>query len=109
MEGEHRRAPALCCTALSSSAWRWVCSSWCTVGGEMVRLDEPARKTPHGVSDGELSGLRLPVAVLPSAPVDPFHQRHTADALLGSVELPGCLEPPRPEFPSYLDSFAAEL
>jgi hypothetical protein len=32
----------------------------------------------------------------------PFHQRSTADALLrlvpGAAELPGSLEPPRPEF-----------
>jgi hypothetical protein len=65
------------------------------------------------VSDRELSGLRLPVAVLPSMLANPFHQRRTVDALLtlvpGSVELPGCPEPPRPEFPPYLDSFAAEL
>ena len=53
-----------------------------------------------------------PVAVLPS-PGSPFHQRPTADALLalvaGAVELLACPEPPRPEFPAYLDSFVDAL
>ncbi|OKJ06761.1 alpha/beta fold hydrolase [Kitasatospora sp. CB01950] len=56
----------------------------------------------RGVADEELAGLRLPVAVLPSVPENPVHQRHTADALLGlvpgAVELPGCPEPPHPLF-----------
>jgi pimeloyl-ACP methyl ester carboxylesterase len=71
-----------------------------------------AGETLRGVADTELAQLRLPVAVLPS-PGGPFHQRPTVDALLalvaGAVELPGCPEPPRPEFPPYLDSFVDAL
>ncbi|MFJ1754436.1 alpha/beta fold hydrolase [Kitasatospora sp. NPDC088134] len=56
----------------------------------------------RGVADQELAGLRLPVAVLPSVPENPVHRRWTADALLGlvpgAVELPGCPEPPHPDF-----------
>ncbi|WP_100840290.1 alpha/beta hydrolase [Kitasatospora fiedleri] len=56
----------------------------------------------RGVTDAELAGLRLPVAVLPAAPENPVHRRRTADALLalvpGAVELPGCPEPPHPAF-----------
>ncbi len=67
-------------------------------------------RTLRGVTDGELGGLKMPVGVLPSAFANPFHQRITVDALLGLLpgasELPGCPEPPRPEFPPYLEAFA---
>ena len=62
------------------------------------------------MTDGELGQLEMPVGVLPSAFVNPFHQRITVDALLGLLpgasELPACPEPPRPEFPPYLETFA---
>ncbi len=63
----------------------------------------------RGVDDAELATLRVPVAVLPSVPENPFHRRSTVDGLLravpGAVELPGCPEPPRPEFPAHLTAF----
>ncbi|WP_208865983.1 alpha/beta hydrolase [Kitasatospora cheerisanensis] len=56
----------------------------------------------RGVADGELTGLRMPVGVLPAVPENPVHRRRTADALLalvpGAAELPGCPEPPHPLF-----------
>jgi hypothetical protein len=59
-----------------------------------------AGETLRGITDAELAELRMPVAILPAD--NPFHQRRTSDALLrtldGSVELPGCPEPPRPNF-----------
>jgi pimeloyl-ACP methyl ester carboxylesterase len=67
-------------------------------------------RTLRGVTDGELGQLEMPVGVLPSAFVNPFHQRIAVDALLGLLpgasELPACPEPPRPEFPPYLERFA---
>jgi pimeloyl-ACP methyl ester carboxylesterase len=66
--------------------------------------------TLRGVTDEELGRLGMPVGVLPSAHANPFHQRVTVEALLGllpgAVELPGSPEPPRPEFPPYLEAFA---
>lgn len=63
----------------------------------------------RGLTDAELASLAVPVGVLPAAPADPFHQRHTPDALLRLLpqaeELPGCPEPPRPEFPPHRESF----
>ncbi len=63
----------------------------------------------RGVTDDELAGIATPVGVLPAVPENPFHQRRTVDALLrlipGAVELPGCPEPPRPEFPPVASSF----
>ncbi|MET9318148.1 alpha/beta hydrolase [Kribbella sp. NPDC003505] len=67
----------------------------------------------RGLADDELASLeRIRVAVLPSVPENPSHQRKTVDALLrsirGSRELAGCPEPPTPAFrdrngPPYLD------
>jgi pimeloyl-ACP methyl ester carboxylesterase len=62
----------------------------------------------RGVLDADLPTLaRIPVAVMPSVPENPSHQRKTVDALLrsiqGSRELAGCPEPPTPSFPPYLD------
>jgi pimeloyl-ACP methyl ester carboxylesterase len=66
-------------------------------------------QTLRGVADAELSTLKMPIAVLPSVPENPFHQRHTVDALRrllpGSAELPGCPEPPRPDFGPHLEQF----
>jgi pimeloyl-ACP methyl ester carboxylesterase len=66
-------------------------------------------QTLRGVSDAELAALPMPVGVLPSAIDNKFHQRRTVDALLRLVqdgdELPGCPEPPRPDFPAHLDGF----
>lgn len=59
-----------------------------------------AGETLRGVTDAELTSLRVPVAVVPADNL--FHQRLTSDALLrtlpGAVELPACPEPPRPDF-----------
>ncbi|GLY69323.1 hypothetical protein Atai01_59420 [Amycolatopsis taiwanensis] len=70
-------------------------------------------QTLRGLADNELASLTMPVSVLPSAPENPVHQRHTVDALRrllpDSEELPGCLEPPRPEFPSQLDRLLASI
>ena len=67
----------------------------------------------RGVTDEQATSLtRIRVAVLPSVPENPSHQRKTVDALLrsirGSHELAGCPEPPTPAFrtrndPPYLD------
>jgi pimeloyl-ACP methyl ester carboxylesterase len=63
----------------------------------------------RGVTDAELSSITTRVAVLPSVPENRAHQRRTVDELLRllphATELPGCPEPPRPEFPSHLASF----
>lgn len=67
----------------------------------------------RGVSDGELTSLRLQVGVLPSLPENPFHQRRTVDALLAliptAVELPGTPEPQRPTFASSPESFVSTV
>lgn len=72
-----------------------------------------AGQTLRGVADHELAALTIPVGVLPSVPANPVHQRATVDALLcllpRAVELPGCPEPPRPEFPPHLDTLVATL
>jgi pimeloyl-ACP methyl ester carboxylesterase len=72
-----------------------------------------AGQTLRGVADADLAALDLPVGVLPSVPEDPFHQRHTVDALLRlaarGTELPGCPEPPRPDFPAHLEGFLARV
>jgi pimeloyl-ACP methyl ester carboxylesterase len=64
-------------------------------------------QTLRGVSDAELAMMQLPVGVLPSVPENLFHQRQTVDALCRLVphaeELPGCPEPPHPDFPAHLD------
>jgi pimeloyl-ACP methyl ester carboxylesterase len=71
----------------------------------------------RGVTDVELAVLtRIRVAVLPSVPENPSHQRKTVDALLqsirGSRELAGCPEPPTPAFrnsPQYLDQLVRTI
>ncbi|TDW15782.1 alpha/beta fold hydrolase [Kribbella kalugense] len=73
----------------------------------------------RGVRDDELTALeRIRVAVLPSVPENPSHQRKTVDALLrsirGSRELAGCPEPPTPTFrnggsPPYLDQLVRTI
>jgi len=66
-------------------------------------------QTLRGVTDAELATLQLPVGALPSVPENRVHQRRTVDALLRRVpharEVPGCPEPPHPEFPSHLERF----
>ncbi len=56
---------------------------------------------------------RISVAVVPSVPENPAHQRKTVDALLrsirGSRELAGCPEPPTPAFPPYLDQLVRTI
>lgn len=66
-------------------------------------------QTLRGTTDDELATITKPVGVLPSVPEDPFHQRRTIHALLHAIphaiELPGCPEPPLPNFPSHAESF----
>jgi pimeloyl-ACP methyl ester carboxylesterase len=70
-------------------------------------------QTLRGLTDEELAGLAIPVGVVPSAIANTFHQRRSVDGLLrlvpGAVELPGCPESPRPEFPPYLESFVTAV
>ncbi|WP_329002980.1 hypothetical protein OHA18_07155 [Kribbella sp. NBC_00709] len=72
----------------------------------------------RGVTDQQLTELtRIRVAVLPSVPENPSHQRKTVDALLrsirGSRELAGCPEPPTPAFRTpntpYLDQLVRTI
>jgi hypothetical protein len=68
----------------------------------------------RGVTAAELTALdRIAVAILPSVPENPPHQRKTVDALLrsirGSRELAGCPEPPTPGFPPYLDQLVRTI
>ena len=61
------------------------------------------------ITDDELASVTQPVGLLPSVPDNPFHQRRTVDALHRllphAVEMPGCPEPPRPDFPPHAESF----
>jgi pimeloyl-ACP methyl ester carboxylesterase len=70
-------------------------------------------QTLRGLTDKELAGLPMPVGVIPSAPENVFHRRHVVDAVLkllpAAAVLPGCPEPPRPEFPPYLASFVSAV
>lgn len=96
-------------------------------GNERARAGMMNRGCPAGVADGLLRGgilrgvpdselaslTRIRVAVLPSVPENPSHQRKTVDALLrsirGSRELTGCAEPPAPEFPASLDQLVRTI
>jgi len=68
-----------------------------------------AGQTLRGTTDDELATITTPISVLPSVPENLYHQRRTIDALLHTmpqaVELPGCPEPPHPEFPPHAESF----
>ena len=70
-------------------------------------------ETLPSATDAELRTLAVPVGVVPSVPPNPLHPRSAVDALLrllpSAVELPGCPEPPRPDFASHLESFVAAL
>ncbi|MFD0331104.1 alpha/beta fold hydrolase [Streptacidiphilus monticola] len=72
-----------------------------------------AGETLRGVRDDELARLRLPVAVVPAPPESPWHQRHTADALLklvpDAVELPVFPETPHPGFAGRAGEFSEAL
>lgn len=72
-----------------------------------------AGQTLRGIADHELAAITIPIGVLPSTPANPFHQRATVEALRRllplAVELPGCPEPPRPEFPPHLEALVAAL
>jgi pimeloyl-ACP methyl ester carboxylesterase len=80
---------------------------------EAVADELLAAETLRGVRDDELAQLGIPVAVLPSLPENPSHQRRTVDALLalipGSRELSGCPEPPTPHFPTHKNELIASL
>jgi len=69
--------------------------------------------TLPSATDEELRTIRVPVAVIPAVPPNPLHGRSTVDGLLRllphGTELPGCPEPPRPEFAPHLESFLAAV
>jgi hypothetical protein len=87
----------------------------------LARLGAPPRvlnvlldgETLPSTTDAKLATIAVPVGVIPAVPPDPFHPRGTVDALLrllpSAVELPGCPEAPRPEFPPHLESFLASV
>src|SRR3981189_3250437 len=70
-------------------------------------------QTLRGVTDDELATLRIPVGMLPSVPENPSPQRHPVDALRRlrprADELPGCPEPPHPDFPPHTESFVSTV
>jgi pimeloyl-ACP methyl ester carboxylesterase len=70
-------------------------------------------ETLPGATDAELRTLAVPTGVVPSVPTNALHPRSAVDALLrllpSAVELPGCPEPPRPEFASQLESLVDAL
>ncbi len=88
---------------------------------ELIRQGAPAHVADgmlsghplRGLTAADLAGLRPNVAVLPADPANPFHQRRTVDELLkvipGVVELTGCPEPLRPEFPPHVRPFACQV
>jgi pimeloyl-ACP methyl ester carboxylesterase len=80
---------------------------------DRVADDLLAGSTLRGVTDAELAALTLPVAVIPSVPENPHHQRRTVDALLELLpraeEVPGTPEPPRSDFAPYRDRLVASL
>jgi hypothetical protein len=69
--------------------------------------------TLPGAADTELAALDVPVGIVPAVPADPVHPRSAVDALLrllpSAVELPGCPEAPRPQFPPHLEAFLAAV
>jgi pimeloyl-ACP methyl ester carboxylesterase len=80
------------------------------LGGPKVLIDALLEgRTLRGVADHELATISQPVGVLPSVPENPQHRRRTVDSLLRilprAVELPGCPEPPRPDFRPHTGSF----
>jgi pimeloyl-ACP methyl ester carboxylesterase len=70
-------------------------------------------ETLRGLTDEGFAALGIAVAILPSVPENPIHQRCTVDALLnllpGSRELPGCPEPPNPTFRPHLDELVGAI
>jgi pimeloyl-ACP methyl ester carboxylesterase len=70
-------------------------------------------ETLPGATDAELRTLAGPTAVTASVPPNAVHPQSAVDALRrllpSVVELPGCPEPPRPEFASYRESFITAL
>ena len=70
-------------------------------------------ETLPSATDAELRTLTVPVGVVPSVPANPLHPRSAVYSLLrllpSAVELPGCPEPPRPDFAARLDSFVTAV
>lgn len=68
-----------------------------------------AGTTLRGATDAEIASLRVPVALVPADPENRAHRRCTIDALQAllphAVELPGCPEPPLPDFPPHAGAF----
>ena len=65
--------------------------------------------TLPSAGDSSLSSLTLPAGILAAVPMTRFHPRSVVDALLrllpSATELPGCTEPPRPDFTPHLEGF----
>ncbi|HEY3562837.1 MAG TPA: hypothetical protein VGL05_35465 [Kribbella sp.] len=109
----------------------WPATGDDAAANERARAGLMSRGCPADVADGLLTGgilrgvrdedlvslTRIRVAVLPSVPENPSHQRKTVDSLLqsirGSRELAGCPEPPTPAFragsPPYLDQLVRTI
>ncbi|MET0388627.1 MAG: hypothetical protein ABW321_21830 [Polyangiales bacterium] len=80
------------------------------LGAESTTIDRLlAGGTLRGVSDAELRGLSIDVAVLPAAPEDRFHQHKTSrrlcEVLTRGTELPGSPVPMARDFSLHLPSF----
>jgi pimeloyl-ACP methyl ester carboxylesterase len=84
------------------------------LGADRATIDALlAGETLRGFTDSQLAALPVPVAVLPSAPENPFHRRDTVDALLkvipGAEELPGTPEPPSADFSPHIGGFISAV
>lgn len=74
----------------------------------------PAGETVRGVSDAELGGITVPVAVMATDVPNLFHQYRTVDRLVALIPTAvrlhvGFPESQRPDFVSRLDEFIAVL
>ena len=68
-----------------------------------------AGQTLRGVTDAELAGLEVPVALVRAPDDSPAHRPHTADGvarLTGAHDLGVFDEPPRPRFAAQRAAFA---
>lgn len=73
-----------------------------------------AGETLRGVTDAEFAEVSGPVAVMPSEPENPTHQRQTVDRLVAllphaTLITPGFPESPLPAFVEHLDDFIDAL
>ena len=92
-----------------------------TCGDSLVDATAPAAAshllagdTLRGVTDDELVGLDVPVAVMAADPANRFHAHQTVDRLLDVIPRAarisaGFPESPRPEFHAVCDAFIATI